>query len=100
MKRGVFLSIIVLGIVCGAGSALAQTNALRSAGTDFWTAFPTNDPNNPDFANLTVYVTAESTSVVTTTLTEKTVQKRRIPDTSPQGFHWGYTPAYDTVVTR
>lgn len=91
MKRAI---LFALSLLCCALAAHAQA-PLRSAGTDFWMAFPNNDPNNVDTpGNLSLYVTAEQPATVRTTMTVRISHRQRL------GAGWGFTPAKDTVITR
>ncbi|HET7153297.1 MAG TPA: choice-of-anchor D domain-containing protein [Candidatus Kapabacteria bacterium] len=100
ITKAVLLLIILTLSVC---ALRAQTGApLRSAGTDFWLCFPTNnpfpkDPLNPYdhfYPNLYVYITADSTATVQTTMTVLTTYR------AWTGTRWGFVPAHDTVITR
>lgn len=89
MKFGILLCTLLAASFM---PALAQR--VSSEGTDFWTAFPTNDPNNLDPANLSLSVTSKTGAIVTTTMTVGINQRRFV------NSRWQFTPSYDTVVTR
>ncbi len=96
-------SILIAFFLCAAGAACAQIgNPLRSAGTEFFVAFPTNDPYSDNYyqynesPNLYIYITAESNATVMTTMHERITHRQKIRGTN----RWGFPPPHDTVITR